>query len=198
MPISNASYYAYNVSELLPTAPYISVSTTAGIDEVASACSAYLENASNYADEYQNVMGLRDYVKDRFMYDLCAGASGIAHVNKQENTISLHEKANEIYSYALGSRNIGSVANVNAIVRYFDNFYSTYYMNDEKTECILNMDPAYYGNAVAYDSKAVVIDGVVGESRVFVNETPNLAGGNEAQYAAYVTIVEDPVYVNEQ
>lgn len=204
MPISNVS--AYVLSTNAPSAPFISVNVnTATESDISAASEVYMSNASAYVDDYTALITNKEYVSQRFMYDLCGGAAGITNggINKESNTISLHEKANDVYEYAIRNRNLNGPSNISGIVNVFDSFYHKYYLTDDESACIINTDSSYYVEAVVYDEKAVTISTVgslITADTIFVNEIPNQVGTNKAQYTAYVTtsdtdgLINTPVY----
>ena len=209
MPISNVSGYVVNVYQTIPDAPSINVDLINADEEaVSSACEEYLVNASAYASVYAvNASDCKDYVLDRFVYDLTDGNAGLAIVNKQENTVSLHEKADDAFNALRKNYNLLSFEGASAFAAAFTEFCQTHYMNDDKTSCILLTGSEYYTvQDGGYDEKAITIDaatmnevtsGDISGSAIFINEIPNKAGTNEATYATYISDGGDNVAAYE-
>jgi len=176
----NASNYV--ISYNAPTAPRINVNVQTGSpEEFDVAASTYRSNADAYVSQYRNVIVNKLYVEDRLKKDLCAEYDGLTSggIDYENNTITLHQKANEVYEYAIGNNStfsyVGTVTNVES---RFGEFYSKYYQNDEHTECVLS---AVYETSETYDTRAFVVDadiagGLVGESSVFILDAPNAVG----------------------
>lgn len=187
----NPSAYVFT-TDGLPDTPSIDVDLyTVTSAELASACTAYLALADEYASAHQEVLGVKDYIEDRFVKDLAAQCVGLTSqgVNKQTNKVVMHQKANEVYEMACGSNSLRSEYYVNMIASNFDKLHSKVCMTDEGDETSL---VAAWETEEAYDARAVTIDG-----DLYINEIPS-AIGTEREFATYTSTLTSGAYVNTQ
>ena len=201
MSIENPSKYVFVYS--VPGLPSISVNVqTAPVSAVETASSAYMTSAAAYANAYVEMINNRDYLKDMLMKDLCASVDGMTSggLNLADNSVFLHQKANELFQAAGSSVATTSNAVIN-VVSSFDAFYSAYYMDDAHEHFILDTSSDYY-TAALYDERAITVpaatmSAITGDSSsmVFINDMPN-AVGNKKEYTCYTTTTESDAYVN--
>lgn len=176
----NASNYVLSYSE--PNAPRINVNVqSVSTEEFESAVTVYNGEAEAYVSQYRSVVANKSYVEDRLKKDLCVEYDGLTSggIDYENNTVVLHQKANEVYEYAVENNSmLGYVDAVTNVESRFGEFYSKYYQNDSHTECVLS---AVYETSEPYDTRAFVVDadiagGLVGQSSVFILDAPNAVG----------------------
>ena len=181
----NPSDYVFSYTN--QNAPVINArAATVATSAVAGLTSAYLDSASEYASAFAATVQVRDYLGDRLMKDLCIGCEGMASaVNLKSNTISLHQKANELYAAATSGAVLSTTAAVTKAESAFNAFYSSYYMDDEHGAVIISTDAEYYETSTTYDLNAKQIP-YTDESDVptFITAVPN-ATGKKAVYNLY-------------
>jgi hypothetical protein len=201
-----ASNYVISYNE--PSAPRINVTVqTVTPAEFESAVTVYNGEASAYVSNYRDVVSNKSYIEDRLKKDLCVEYEGLTNggIDYENNTVIVHQKANEVYEYAVSGNSLTYSDGITAIESKFGEFYSKYYQDDAHTSCILS---AAYEASETYDSKAFVVDadiagGLVASNSVFILNAPNTAGiecaytnysGSTPQYAL---AHEDNYSVNE-
>lgn len=175
----NASNYV--VTYRTPSAPRITVDVrTVTTEELNSAITVYQDAALDYASQYSVIVANNSYVADRLMKDMCAEQEGLTSggIDYENNTITLHEKANEVYEYAVGSTQMTSVNAINNVKSSFDQFYSTYYQDDAHESTII---APVYATPVTYDSQAYVVDAdvestTIASGQVFIKDIANATG----------------------
>lgn len=165
-------------------------------ESMESAISVYMDQADAYASSYMALLENKEYIVDRLQKDLAAECDGLTSggVNKEENIIVMHEKADDVYALAAKSININNVNNIRAIIENYGEIHSSICMNDEATSTSLQ---EIYVNAddSTYDTKALPIE-FGSESRTFINDNPGYVENNRT-YTAYETIIdENDKYVN--
>lgn len=172
------SNYVVKVSS--PSVPRITVNVqnvTSG--EIATASSAYIASANEYAAKYVETVALRDYVADRLMKDMAADVNVLTDggIDLESNTIVLHVKADDLYDQASTNISLNSVNAVSTVVANFSSLYDTYYT--ENGSGVLDTNASCYASSVEYDKMAVTIDSAVAtvvESSVFIKDVPNAIG----------------------
>ena len=186
MPI-NASDYVVNITS--PSVPRITVNVQNVTSEaIASASSAYIASANEYAAKYVETVELRDYVTDRLMKDMAENVGVLVKegINLESNTIALHVKADDLYAQASRNVSLNSVNAVSTVVANFSSLYDTYYV--ENSSGVLNITDSCYAPPVPYDKMAVAINSavatVVESGSVFIKDVPN-ATGTACTYANY-------------
>ena len=175
----NAQNYVIKTNS--PNVPRISLNLAiATQSDVASAIEVYDEQVLEYENAFNEIVVNRDYVADRLMKDICAGSGvpnltdgGIDYVN---NTISLHVKADDVFTTAVNGRSLGSVATITSVESSVQSLYDTFYV--EGTSSVLANGSDYYVEGT-YDTKAYTTADAVGEissGSVFINAIPNATG----------------------
>lgn len=188
----NASNYI--VSYNLPNPPRINVNVrTVTGEELDSAISAYMSSASSYSENYRTMVQDKMYVEDRLKKDLCGSFEGLTSggIDYENNTITYHVKADEVYGYATSNVSLTTIGSINGVVTKFGNFYSAYYQDDEHTSCILQ---EAYETTMVYDERAFAFSTTVStieSGSVFVLDAPNAKGSN-CTFTNYVG--NDPQY----
>lgn len=183
----NASDYVVNITS--PSVPRITVNVQNVTSEaIASASSAYIASANEYAAKYVETVELRDYVTDRLMKDMAKNVDVLTKegINLESNTIALHVKADDLYAQASRNVSLNSVNAVSTVVANFSSLYDTYYTEGESG--VLATADSCYASSVPYDKMAVTIDSavatVVESGSVFIKDVPN-ATGTACTYANY-------------
>lgn len=183
-----ASDYVVNITS--PSVPRITANVQNVTSEaIASASSAYIASANEYAAKYVETVALRDYVADRLMKDMAADVSVLTKggINLESNTIALHVKADDLYGQASTNISLNSVNAVTTVDSNFSSLYNTYYT--ENGSCVLDTTASYYASPVQYDKMAVKINSAVAtvvESSVFIKDVPN-ATGTACTYTNYAS-----------
>lgn len=173
-----ASNYVVRVSS--PSVPRITVNVqNVTSDEIATASSAYIASANEYAAKYVETVALRDYVADRLMKDMAAKVDKLTSggINLESNTIVLHVKADDLYRQASTNVSLNSVNAVTTVDSNFSSLYDTYYT--ENGSGVLNTTASCYASPVQYDEMAVTISSAVAtvvEGSVFIKDVPNATG----------------------
>ena len=193
-----ASDYVVNITS--PSVPRITVNVQNVTSEaIASASSAYIVSANEYAAKYVETVELRDYVTDRLMKDMAANVDVLVKegINLESNTIALHVKANDLYDQASRNVSLNSVNAVSTVVANFSSLYDTYYV--ESDSGVLNTADSCYASPVKYDEMAVTINSAVAtvvESSVFIKDVPN-AIGTACTYTNYSSSTSgyDPQFI---
>ena len=183
-----ASDYVVNITS--PSVPRITVNVQNVTSEaIASASSAYIASANEYAAKYVETVELRDYVTDRLMKDMAENVGVLVKeggINLESNTIALHLKADDLYDQASRNVSLNSVNAVSTVVANFSSLYDTYYT--ESGSEVLNTVDSCYALPVKYDEMAVTINSavatVVESGSVFIKDVPN-AIGTACTYANY-------------
>ena len=174
----NASDYVVNITS--PSVPRITANVQNVTSEaIASASSAYIASANEYAAKYVETVELRDYVTDRLMKDMAENVGVLAKegINLESNTIALHVKADDLYAQASRNVSLNSVNAVSTVVANFSSLYETYYV--ESGSGVLDTADSCYASPVPYDKMAVTIDSAVatvGSGSVFIKDVPNATG----------------------
>ena len=177
-------------SEPYPSVPRITANVQNVTSEaIASASSAYIASANEYAAKYVETVELRDYVTDRLMKDMAENVGVLAKegINLESNTIALHVKADDLYAQASRNVSLNSVNAVSTVVANFSSLYDTYYV--ESGSGVLDIADSCYASPVQYDKMAVKIDSAVAtvvESSVFIKDVPN-AIGTACTYTNYAS-----------
>ena len=178
----------YVVNYYIPETPYINIdvyNATSAI--VESAASAYLDDAVIYADTYKAIIANKEYVSDRLMKDLCAEYAMMTDggIDYNNNEITLHQKANEVYEYAISGVSLSYEGNIINIISRFNNFYTTYYQADDQSSSVLI---SAYESAMEYDTRAYTvsanISGGPNADAIFYVDAPN-AIGTSTTYTNY-------------
>ena len=183
----NAS--SYIVSYRTPSAPKISVEVrSASMSSFESAVTVYNSAASAYVEEYRAVIEQKDYVTDRLKKDLCGLYTGMTEsgINLENNTVTLHVKADDVFEHAVSGMSLNYYGNVNDVVSTFDKFYSSFYQNDEHSDFILQ---SAYNATETYDLHAFTIDSAVGgvsSGSIFIVDAPNVDATSRT-YTNYVS-----------
>ena len=184
-----ASNYVVNITS--PSVPRITVNVQNVTSEaIASASSAYIASANEYAAKYVETVELRDYVTDRLMKDMAANVGVLAkeRINLESNTIALHVKADDLYAQASRNVSLNSVNAVSTVVANFSSLYDTYYV--ESGSGVLNTADSCYAPPVKYDEMAVAINSavatVIESGSVFIKDVPN-AIGTACTYTNYAS-----------
>ena len=181
-----ASDYVVNITS--PSVPRITVNVQNVTSEaIASASSAYIASANEYAAKYVETVELRDYVTDRLMKDMAENVGVLVkeRINLESNTIALHVKADDLYAQASRNVSLNSVNAVSTVVANFSSLYETYYV--ENGSGVLDIADSCYASPVPYDKMAVAINSAVatvGSGSVFIKDVPN-ATGTACTYANY-------------
>ena len=184
----NASDYVVNITS--PSVPRITANVQNVTSEaIASASSAYIASANEYAAKYVETVELRDYVTDRLMKDMAANVGVLAKegINLESNTIALHVKADDLYAQASRNVSLNSVNAVTTVVSNFSSLYETYYTEGESG--VLDTAASCYATPVSYDKMAVTIDSAVAtveSGSVFIKDVPN-AIGTACTYTNYAS-----------
>ena len=182
-----ASDYVVNITS--PSVPRITVNVQNVTSEaIASASSAYIASANEYAAKYVETVELRDYVTDRLMKDMAENVGVLVKeggINLESNTIALHVKADDLYAQASRNVSLNSVNAVSTVVANFSSLYDTYYT--ENGSGVLATADSCYASSVKYDEMAVTINSAVAtvnSGSVFIKDVPN-ATGTACTYANY-------------
>lgn len=183
----NASNYVITYDE--PYAPRIEVDVrTVTSTDFETAVTVYNEAASAYVNDYRTTIANKTYIEDRLKKDLCAEKEGLTSggIDYENNTVTVHQKANEVYEYATSEDSLTYSDGIIAVESKFDAFYSKYYQDDSHTSCILS---AAYEAEEPYDTRAFVVDadiagGLVASDSVFILDAPNTIG-IECAYTNY-------------
>ena len=184
----NASDYVVNITS--PSVPRITVNVQNVTSEaIASASSAYIASANEYAAKYVETVELRDYVTDRLMKDMAENVGVLVKegINLESNTIALHVKADDLYAQASRNVSLNSVNAVSTVVANFSSLYETYYV--ENGSGVLDIADSCYASPVPYDKMAVAIDSTVAtinSGSVFIKDVPN-AIGTACTYTNYAS-----------
>lgn len=184
----NASDYVVNITS--PSVPRITANVQNVTSEaIASASSAYIASANEYAAKYVETVELRDYVTDMLMKDMAANVGVLAkeRINLESNTIALHVKADDLYAQASRNVSLNSVNAVSTVVANFSSLYETYYV--ENSSGVLNTNDSCYASSVEYDKMAVTINSTVAainSGSVFIKDVPN-AIGTACTYTNYAS-----------
>lgn len=175
----NASNYVISYNE--PSAPRINVNVqTVTNDGFEDAVTVYNENSSAYVATYRDMVSNKLYIEDRLKKDLCAEYEGLTSggIDYEHNTVTVHQKANEVYEYAVSGNSLTYSNGIAAIESKFDEFYSKFYQDDSHTSCILS---AAYEASESYDTRAFVVDadiagGLIASDSIFILNAPNTVG----------------------
>ena len=184
----NASDYVVNITS--PSVPRITANVQNVTSEaIASASSAYIASANEYAAKYVETVELRDYVTDMLMKDMAANVGVLTNggINLESNTIALHVKADDLYDQASRNVSLNSVNAVSTVVANFSSLYETYYTEGESG--VLDTADSCYALPVPYDKMAVTIDSAVAtveSGSVFIKDVPN-AIGTACTYTNYAS-----------
>lgn len=174
-----ASNYVVNITS--PSVPRITANVQNVTSEaIASASSAYIASANEYAAKYVETVELRDYVTDMLMKDMAANVGVLVKegINLESNTIALHVKADDLYAQASRNVSLNSVNAVSTVVANFSSLYETYYV-ENGSEVLNTADSCYDAPPVPYDKMAVTINSAVatvGSGSVFIKDVPNAIG----------------------
>ena len=99
-------------------------------------------------------------------------------VDKQNNIISLHNKADNLYAVSLSGRPLDNEGNIDSIKTTYHNLYTELFLNDEKLANIIFTE-GQYGDNQDYDRLAktfiITIDGLE-KTLLFLNKIPNAIG----------------------
>lgn len=191
---SKAGGYAFTGSTV--DAPYIYVNIyNVTAEALDSAVTVYLNKADEYASSFTEALGVREYIVDRLQKDLAGECLGLTSggINKEENTIVMHEKANDVYTLAAKNLSINGATNIRSIMDNYASIHSAICLNDDGTET--SLQPVYIESENnVYDERAVSIE-FGEESRKFINDNPGYTGIDKT-YTAYETSIEDDICVN--
>lgn len=178
----------YVVNDYIPETPYINIDVyNATSAVVESAASAYLDDAVIYADTYKAIIANKEYVSDRFMKDLCAEYAMMTDggIDYDNNEITLHQKANEVYEYAISGVSLSYEGNITNVISKFNNFYTTYYQADDQSSSVLI---SAYESAIEYDTRAYTVSANINggpyDGAIFYVDAPN-AIGTSTTYTNY-------------
>ena len=191
----NAAGYVFNGSML--EAPYISVDIyTVTAEALDSAVAVYLGEADEYASSFTDSISIREYVVDRLQKDLAGECEGLTSggINKEENNIVMHVKADDVYAVASKNKSISDRDSIASIMDTYGTLHSAICMNDENTDTSLQQ---IYVEAedYTYDTKAITVE-FAEESRLFINDKPGYVGNTRTFTAYDTTVDENDVYVN--
>ena len=186
------SNYTFNSSNYDFSAPSMSVDlNNITVSQLNNLKSAYMSSASEYSNSFQQIIVVRDYVSERLEKDLSIRCQYMTKqgVDKQNNIISLHNKADNLYAVSLSGRPLDNEGNIDSIKTTYHNLYTELFLNDEKLANIIFTE-GQYGDNQDYDRLAktfiITIDGLE-KTLLFLNKIPN-AIGTQKIFENYITI----------
>jgi len=174
MAISDYNQYVFNPYSV-PSAPSIqgvNVSTD-NVKKFNDQADVYMVDAAAYVSAYREVVVNRDYVHDKFMYDLANDDTVItidgteelhslrefmtlngSGVNYEENNIVLHQKVDNAYATvapADGVRSANAAQNVESAIKAL---FVSNWLTDDFASCVYVTTSAMYNEPVTYDTQA--------------------------------------------
>ncbi len=201
MAIENYNQYVFNPYSTpnVPSIQGINLST-ATVSDIESAGSAYLSAASAYVDQYKDLVVMRDYLHDKFMYDLAGnkdsnviqvdGSDVSVHANKDymtldgkgidyaSNAITLHMKVDNTFNTVVEPDGVRSANAAQVAESAFNSLYVENWLTDDHSSCAYSTDANMYGSAVVYDAKAKIanIDDADLNGEIFYTDVANATG----------------------
>lgn len=179
MAIENYNQYVFNPYSTpnVPSIQGINLSTATLVD-IQSAGATYLAAASAYVDQYKDLVVMRDYLHDKFMYDLAGnkdsnviqvdGSDVSVHANRDymtldgkgidyaKNAITLHMKVDNTFNTVVEPDGVRSANAAQAAESAFNNLYVENWLTDNHSGCAYSTDSGMYDSAVVYDAKAKI------------------------------------------
>ena len=163
--IDTFRYEYYTLAGFSPAVPFISVDTnTATMQEIQDAVDAYLSSdgqtgaAVEYRDAYLSMIGMADYIRDRFFKDLTeamvVSAGGttarLSTIDPVNNTFTPNIKADDIFNEAMRGADYSSESSLAAAGINCERIFTDIFLTDDRS-AIIYSEP---GETVTYDSRA--------------------------------------------